>query len=315
VSHPPILTVAVSSRALFHIEDGHEVFETQGQRAFDAYMRERADVPMLPGVAFPLVRKLLSLNTTRGLAGRDRVNVVLLSRNSPDAGLRIMNSVAHHGLDIESAVFGANTGRFRYAKALGAHLFLSANGADVVRSIESGVAAATLIPKESLTTGVDADDIVRIAFDGDSVLFSSEADDYFRRHGLAAFMKSESESGDVPLAPGPLAGLLHALSRLQAAPDVGGRVKLALVTARSLPAHARPLNTIHGWGLRLDEAFFAGGLPKGPFVKAFGADAYFDDVRKHIDDAGSHDVLAGHVPFGGGQGIGAEQLAHAAAAQ
>ena len=303
MSLAPILTVAVSSRALFHIEDGHEVFERQGQSHFDAYMRARADVPLTPGSAFSLVRKLLALNSTRGVFGRDRVNVVLLSRNSPDAGVRIMNSIQHHGLDIESAVFGAGERRFKFAKAMGAHLFLSANDADVIRSIESGTAAATLVPKDTQDSADDVDNIVRIAFDGDSCLFSDESDEYCREHGLAAFVRSESESRDIPMGPGPLKGLLQALIELQASPDIGDRVRIAMVTARSIPAHARPINTIHHWGLRLDEAVFAAGLPKGPFLAAIGADAYFDDVRKHIDSATLHDVCAGHVPFGRGQGL------------
>ena len=302
----PTLTVAVSSRALFHIEDGHAVFEAQGQAEFDAYMRSRCDIPLRPGAAFHLVRKLLALNAGRGLRVRNRVNVVLLSRNSPDAGVRIMNSVAHYGLDIETAVFGTGDNRFRYARAMGAHLFLSANSADVVRSIEAGVAAATLVPKEvcgGTEGGDDGDSVVRIAFDGDSVLFSDESDEFFRKHGLAAFSRSEAESCDIPMGPGPLLGLLHALTQLQKAPDVGERVQVALVTARSIPAHARPINTIHGWGLRLDAAVFAGGMAKGPFVSAFGADIFFDDVRRHIESAESHSVTAGHVPFGRGQGI------------
>lgn len=301
-----VLTIAVSSRALFHLEDGNKIFETEGQDAFDAYMRTKEEVPLRPGAAFPLIKKLLGLNTAKGSFQRDRVEVILLSRNSPDAGLRILNSVHHYGLDIERAVFSAGTDRFRYAKEMGAHLFLSANSPDVANALAQGLAAATLMPKECHHDCDD--DVVRIAFDGDAVLFSDEADKTYRSQGLAAFRSSEVEQADVPLGAGPLKSFVLELTALQKKLAGDPRLRLALVTARGIPAHARPLKTLRSWGLRVDEAVFAGGLNKGPLLQAFGADMFFDDAKKNIESAGRSNISSGHVPFGAGSGLYSEPL-------
>jgi 5'-nucleotidase len=202
-----MLTIAVSSRSLFHIEDGNHIFETQGQEAFDAYMREKENIPLRPGAAFHLVQKLLALNSLRDPSLPKGVEVVMLSRNSPDAGMRAMNSVAHYGLDIERAVFCRGADRFRYAKALGAHLFLSANAKDVKSAVDEGIAAATLVPSEGAETLSNNE--VRVAFDGDSVLFSAEADECYRRDGLDAFRQHEVEKAGIPLGPGPFKSLLQ----------------------------------------------------------------------------------------------------------
>lgn len=296
-----MLVIAVSSRSLFHIEDGNHIFETEGQEAFDRYMQEKENVPLRPGVAFPLVSKFLALNSTRGYK-RDRVDIVLLSRNSPDAGMRIMNSVEHYGLDIERAVFCAGSDRFRYAKALGAHVFLSANSKDVATAVQNGVAAATMLPTE--TEGATSETSIRIAFDGDSVLFSSEADECYREHGLEAFRRVESEKVNVPLGEGPFRPFLEALQKLQQQfPARECPVRVGMVTARGMPSHGRPLQTLRHWGVQVDEAIFAGGGPKGPLLKAFRADIFFDDTSKNIESAREHDILSGHVPYGSGHGI------------
>lgn len=294
-----ILTVAVSSRALFHMEDGHAIFVTEGAQAFDAYMRSKESVPLRPGVAFPLVKKLLALNTRRPPERPDRVDVVLLSRNSPDAGLRVMNSIQHYDLDIERAVFSQGMDRFRYAKALGATLFLSANAEDVASAIAHGVAAARMIPKE-LDEAI-GDPMVRIAFDGDSVLFGDEADRTFRAGGVHEFRRQEVEKAQVPLSEGPFSGVLRALVDLQKTfPENQCPVRVALVTARGMPAHERVIRTLRGWGIKLDEAIFAAGLPKGPLLKAYGADIFFDDTEKNVSSAHEHDVAGAHVPVGAG---------------
>lgn len=294
-----MLTIAVSSRSLFHIEDGNRIFEEEGQEAFNEYMRSKEDVPLRPGAAFHLVRKLLALNTVRSPAPRDRVEVVLLSRNSPDAGMRVMNSIQHYGLDIERAGFSQGSDRFRYAKALGAQLFLSASPTDVRNAIEHGLAAATMV---TLEREEDPDDHeVRIAFDGDSVLFDSEADDCYRANGLGAFRQHEMDKAHLPLGDGPFMPFLlelHALQKLY--PAEQSPVKVALVTARGMPSHARVLKTLRAKGIHIDEAIFCGGVPKGPLLKAFGADVFFDDTQKNIDSAVDCDIPSGHVPYGGG---------------
>ena len=296
-----MLTIAVSSRSLFHIEDGHQVFVEKGQADFDSYMREKENTPLRPGVAFPLVKKLLALNTKQG-SGRDRVDVVVLSRNSPDAGMRVMNSIQHYDLDIERAVFCSGTDRFRYAKALGAHLFMSANSDDVKTAISHGLAAATMLPVER-TEDFDESE-VRIAFDGDSVLFSSEADDCYRAHGLEAFRETEAAKAGIPLGDGPFKQVLVALHELQNMfPPEKCPLKVGLVTARGMPSHGRVIQTLRSWNIRVDVAVFAGGRPKGTLLQAFGADIFFDDTQKNIDSAVSCDIASGHVPFGSGQGI------------
>jgi 5'-nucleotidase len=303
-----MLTIAVSSRSLFQLEDGHAIFAEKGQAAFNEYMRSREDSPLRPGVAFPLIQKLLALNTTRSPNPRDRVEVILLSRNSPDAGMRVMNSIAHWGLDIEGAVFSQGTDRFRYAKALGAHLFLSASASDVLHATSQGLAAATMLPVESSADMGDGK--VRVAFDGDSVIFGSEADECYQQKGLAAFRASEVENARLPLEPGPFKGFLMALHELQKLyPEEESPIKVALVTARGLPAHARVLHTLRHWDIRIDEAIFAGGKAKGPLLKAFGADIFFDDTQRNVDSAVSYDIAGGHVPYGTGSGIVAEVMA------
>ncbi len=307
-----MLRIAVSSRSLFHIEDGNKIFVEQGQAAFDEYMRAKENIPLRPGAAFGLVRKLLALNTGRG-SQRDRVDVVLLSRNSVDAGMRVLNSIGHYGLDIERAVFTQGEDRFAFAQALGAQLFLSATPADVQMAIAHGVAAATMLPAEHTE---DCSDLtVRIAFDGDSVLFSDEADQTYRQHGLEAFRRSELENASVPLPDGPFKGVLAALHELQQHwPVEQSPLKVALVTARGAPSHGRVIHTLRHWGIRVDKALFCGGLPKGPLLKAFGADMFFDDTMKNIDSAVSCDIPSGHVPYGTGQGIVMAEPAPLAAA-
>jgi 5'-nucleotidase len=296
---PAKLTVAVSSRALFHIEDGHDIFELQGQAAFDEYMRSKETTPLRPGTAFPLIRKLLALNP---VDGPPLVDVVMLSRNSPDAGMRIMNSVDHYKLPIERAIFSKGGDRFRYAAALGAQLFLSANPGDVKLALNKGIAAATMLPSER---GEDGDDgTIRIAFDGDSVLFDSTADECYQAFGLAEFRRTEFEKADIPLGAGPFKPVIEALHDLQKSfPSGECPMKVAMVTARELHAHYRPMRTLRSWGIELDEAIFAAGRPKGPLLRAFGADVFFDDTQKNINSAADHDIPSGHVPFGNGQGI------------
>lgn len=298
-----MLSIAVSSRALFHIEDGNEIFQSQGQAAFDEYMRSKEDVPFRPGTAFSLIRKLLALNQP----GKEPlVDVVLLSRNSPEAGMRIMNSIVHYGLSIRGAIFSRGSDRFRYVKGLGVQLFLSANSDDVKTAIANGVAAATMLPSERSD---DASDMsVRIAFDGDSVLFSSEADECYQAQGLDEFHRSEVEKANIPLGAGPFKAVLDALHLIQKQFPVNEcPLKVGLVTARGIPSHARVLNTLRTWGVVLDEAIFANGAPKGPLLRAFGADVFFDDTQKNISSACDCDIVSGHVPFGTGHGITTSQ--------
>ena len=289
------LVVAISSRALFDLSDSHAVYQRDGVEAYQRFQVEHEDEILPRGVAFHLVQKLLALN--QGAATGPRVEVILLSRNSANTGLRVFNSIRHYQLDIVRAVFSGGQSPYRYAAALGAHLFLSAEAADVRQALDAGVAAATILPTTGAMTAT-ADQVLRLAFDGDAVLFSDEAERVYAQQGLAAFAESEVAAAHTPLAGGPFRHFLAALSRLQAEfPVEAAPIRTALVTARGAPAHERVIRTLRAWNIRIDEALFLGGLDKGPMLAAFGADIFFDDQRKHCDSARQH-VATGHVPHG-----------------
>jgi 5'-nucleotidase len=290
------LVVAISSRALFDLSESHDIYEREGVEAYQSHQVARENIVLEPGVAFDLVRKLLKLND----AGKVYVEVVLLSRNSADTGLRVFNSIQHYGLSITRAVFTSGSDTSRYVPALGSHLFLSADASDVKHALESGYAAATILPHTAsgLSEHASKRDELRIAFDGDAVLFSDEAERVFQASGLAAFSKSEQEAAARPLAGGPFREFLSALHRIQTEfPRDGQPIRTALVTARSAPAHERVIRTLRQWGVRIDEALFLGGLDKAEYLRAFGADIFFDDQHRHIESA-SRVVAAGHGPHG-----------------
>jgi 5'-nucleotidase len=288
------LVVAISSRALFDFEEENRVFEREGEQAYITLQYGRLDVPARPGVAFPLVKKLLAFNTAQA----QRVEVVVLSKNDPVSGLRIFRSANQAGLQIERGVFTRGRTPYRYLEALRANLFLSANENDVMSALEAKFPAARVYPESAQAASRHADEL-RIAFDGDAVLFSDEAEMVYQNDGLDAFTKHEIAKALQPLPPGPFKPLLEALHRLQAAAgtDVPIKVRTALVTARSAPAHERAIRTLMEWKIAVDELMFLGGLDKGEFLKAFEPDFYFDDQRGHIDSARAY-VAAGHVPFG-----------------
>lgn len=291
------LVVAISSRALFDLDESHKVFEEEGIDAYCEYQITHEDVPLKPGVAFPLVRKLLGLNEL--LKGQAKVEVILLSRNSADTGLRVFNSIEQHDLNITRAAFTGGSRPYGYISAFGAHLFLSANPEDVRSALENGIAAATLLPShETAVPKGPQSNQLRIAFDGDAVLFSDEAEKIYKREGLEAFTTSEKAAAKKPLTGGPFIQVLSALHHIQALlPAENSPIRTALITARSAPAHERVIRTLRAWDIRIDEALFLGGMDKGLFLKSFGADIFFDDQRGHCEDASQH-VAAGHVPHG-----------------
>ena len=292
---PRLLTVAVTSRALFDLEESHALFESEGVEAYAAFQRRHEDDALAPGMAFQVVRKLLALNEGAPLDA-PRVEVILLSRNSADTGLRIFNSIQHHGLGIVRATFTSGEPTWPYVAPFGTDLFLSANPESVRRSLEHGIAAATILPAKALQQRSDQ---LRIAFDGDAVIFGDEGERVSREQGVAAFGQHERDRAHEPLSGGPFKGFLSALHDLQAAfpPGKDAPIRTALVTARSAPAHERVIRTLREWGVRLDEALFLGGRHKGPFLEAFGADIFFDDSQHNIDSARLH-VATGHVPHG-----------------
>lgn len=287
------LVIAISSRALFNLDESHEVYVNEGLEAYARYQIEREDEPLEPGDAFPMVQKLLRLN--ENLPEDARVEVILLSRNSADTGLRVFNSIEHYQLAITRAAFCSGSSPHKYTAPFGCHLFLSTDGGDVRLALNQGIAAATLLASKKRS---DHDDQLRFAFDGDAVLFSDEAEQVFKSQGLSAFAASERAAAKKPLSGGPFKSFLAALQRLQSQlPEEDCPIRTALVTARSAPAHERVIRTLRAWNVRIDESLFLGGLSKGAFLKAYGADVFFDDQRQHCDSASEH-VATGHVPHG-----------------
>ncbi len=287
------LVVAISSRALFDFEEENRIFDVNDPKPYMQLQQQRLKVPAKPGVAFSLVRKLLGFN----LDDNRRVEVVLLSRNDPVSALRVFHSANTAGLPLERGVFTQGRDPFKYLRPLGAHLFLSANAQDVSEALKLGFPAARVLT-DSVSAGASHPQELRIAFDGDAVLFSDEAERIYQSGGLAAFQSNEVDKAAQPLTDGPFKPLLAALHQLQQQAGISGmRIRTALVTARSAPAHERAINTLMNWGLAVDEAMFLGGLEKGPFLREFEPDFFFDDQTGHVDAAARH-VPSGHVNSG-----------------
>jgi 5'-nucleotidase len=287
------LVVAISSRALFDFEEENRLFEESDDSAYMKLQLERLAIPAQVGVAFPLVKKLLRFNQDQ-----PRVEVVILSRNDPVSGLRVFRSAKHHGLSIERGVFTRGRPPYHYLKSLQANLFLSANEEDVRATLDAGFPAARVYP-ESTKMAENNPNEIRIAFDGDAVLFSDEAEPVFQDQGLKAFVAHESQRAAIPLPPGPFKPLLAALHQLQTEtePKNEMRIRTALVTARSAPAHERAIRTLMNWGIDVDEAMFLGGLSKREFLKEFEPDFFFDDQTGHCNAASSV-APTGHVISG-----------------
>ena len=286
------LVVAISSRALFDFEAENQVFEQHADKAYMQMQLERLEQPAKPGVAFSLVKKLLAFNAP----GAHRVEVVILSRNDPVSGLRVMRSAEHYKLAISRCTFTRGEAPWRYLRPLKANLFLSAQSDDVRSALGNGFAAAT-VATHAAKAQSNYPSEVRIAFDGDAVLFSDQAERVFQKDGLDAFQKHERKHSAKPLPPGPFMPLLKALHGLQQASTPNMRIRTALVTARSAPAHERAIRTLMDWNIEVDEAMFLGGLAKGEFLREFEPDFYFDDQTGHVDSAAQH-VPAGHVASG-----------------
>ncbi len=286
------LVVAISSRALFDFEEENKVFEQGDDKAYIRHQLDRVEEPAKPGVAFSLIKKLLAFNTPEA----QRVEVVILSRNDPVSGLRVMRSAEHYKLSIKRCTFTRGESPWRYLRPLNANLFLSAKSEDVRAALANGFAAATVATR-SVQAGDSFPKEVRIAFDGDAVLFSDEAERVYQKSGLEAFQKHEAKKHAQPLPPGPFKPLLEALHRLQSESTPQMRIRTALVTARSTPAHERAIRTLMDWNIEVDQAMFLGGLPKGEFLREFEPDFFFDDQTGHVQSAADH-VPAGHVESG-----------------
>ena len=295
------LVIGVASSALFDLAESDAVFREQGEERYRDYQREHLDDVLEPGVAFPFIQRLLALND---LSDRERlVEVVILSRNDPETGMRVMRSVERHGLDITRAIFMQGHAPYLYMGPLKMSLFLSANEADVREAISLGFAAGHVVGRAAVD---DGDTDLRIAFDFDGVLADDSAERVFQSGGLEEYQENESALAEVPLDRGPMAGFLEKINRIQGLEDSKSvddpqgyrrRVRVAVVTARSAPAHERAINSIRQWGLRVNDAFFLGGLPKGPMLEVLQPHIFFDDQRRHVDGASSSTPSV-HIPFG-----------------
>lgn len=288
------LVLAISSRALFDFEEENDLFETGDISGYRSLQLDRLDTAAKPGAAYPLIEKLLSFNTP----SNRHVEVVILSRNDPISGMRVYRTAELNGLLLDRGVFTQGRPPFRYLNALKANLFLSANADDVREALATGYPAARVYP-QSITAAKAHPDEIRIAFDGDAVLFSDEAERVYKTTGLESFVEHEKSKSKTPLTPGPFKPFLEALHRLQMASADNGfmRIRTALVTARSAPAHERAIRTLIDWEIEVDEAMFLGGLPKGPFLKEFEPDFFFDDQVGHCESAAMYGPT-GHVISG-----------------
>ena len=294
--HRDILTLSVSSRALFDMSESHSVFIEKGVNAYTQYQVENEDVPLGPGPAFNLIKKLLKINESFSQSDR-KVDVILLSRNSGNTGLRVFNSIKYYKLDITRAAFCGGADPWRYVRPFNTHLFLSLDSQDVANALEMGVAAGHMVP-DNVHQNDEAGkgDRIHFAFDGDSVVFDGSADNVYNNKGIEAFKQQEEDQAYSALGGGPfkpMLAVLHSMQATFAANDCP--IRTALVTARGAPAHERVIRTLREWSIRIDESLFLGGQSKAEFLRAFGADIFFDDQQTNIIESSKY-VASAHVP-------------------
>ncbi|MGV3710949.1 MAG: 5'-nucleotidase [Gemmatimonas sp.] len=287
------LVIGISSRALFDLSKEHEIYERDGLEAYAKYQLENEDKILLPGAGFPIVKAILALNDL--VPGKRKTEVVVMSRNSAETSLRFFNSIAHYRLDISRGSLTGGAPLAPYMEAYGIGLFLSAHEDDVQEVVDAGFAAARIYsPPEKLDVVPDQ---LRIAFDGDAVLFSDESERIYKEQGLEAFLKHEQENARKPMSEGPFAKLLRTLSYLQFDANLSKPpIRTALVTARNSPAHERVIRTLRAWNVRIDEAHFLGGASKEAVLRAFKPHIFFDDQDLHLVDA-SRSMPVAQVPY------------------
>jgi 5'-nucleotidase len=286
------LVIAISSRALFDLEEENAIFDKDGLESYYKHQLENLDNPLSKGSGFRFVQNLLAINQR---FDNKLIEVIILSRNNAATGLRIGRSIEHFKLDIERTGWTAGTPVARYLQAFKVDLFLSVHTPDVEEAVNYGVAAATILPHTTITS--DESDMVKIAFDGDAVIFGDESEKVYQEGGLEAFIAHERENAKNPLSKGPFFKFLKTISEIQDKfPMESSPIRTALVTARNFSTHERVLGTLEGWGVRVDEAFFQGGVQKYEVIKAFGADIFFDDQDAHLKHA-SKETPSAKVPY------------------
>lgn len=287
------LVIAISSRALFNLEEENEIFEKLGLNEYYDYQIKNEDKLLQKGTAFRLVNNLLKINDD--FPSNKQVEVIIMSRNNAATSLRITKSIQMYKLDIQRSAWSGGNDISKYLKAFKVDLFLSANENDVRAANDIGIASAKILPfvnDEELN-----DDQVKIAFDGDAVLFSDESEYIYKTQGLEAFLEHETKNANNNLPDGPFAKLLRVISNIQSKyNNEHTPIRTALVTARNSPAHERVIRTLNAWNVRIDESFFLGGMDKFEVVKAFGADIFFDDQDTHLEST-SKSTPSAKVPY------------------
>lgn len=289
-----MLVVAISSRALFDFNEENSVYENKGLHAYKQYQIANENIPLSKGVCFPLVEKLLNLNT---YSKSPLVEVILCSRNSADSGLRVFNTIAHYNLPITRAIFSDGQPVHQYLKPYGVHLFLSANDNDVRESLNIHIAAATVLQMPDGTSPISDNKQLRIAFDADCVLFSDAIEKINQKHGLKAFSNNEKINAHKLLPHGPFSSFIQEFSMIQNTLADKSLIRTALVTARSAPAHERVIRTLRAWNVTMDESFFLGGINKTNILSAYQPDIFFDDLYSNCNQSAKA-VPTGHVPYG-----------------
>lgn len=288
------LVIGISSRALFNLETENDIFEKQGVKAYEEYQLSHENDILQKGSAFQLVKAFLGLNSIKD---ERMVEVIIVSRNSPNTCLRIFNSVEDYELDITRAALTSGASITPYLKAFKTDLFLSANIKDVQEAIDSGIAAGRILTGAAHADTKKKINQIRIAFDGDAVLFSAEAEKIYQKQGIEAFAEHEKANANNPMGKGPFASFLSTLSHIQSLFENDTcPIRTALVTSRSAPAHERAIKTLREWNVNIDEAFFLGGISKKEVLAAFGAHIFFDDQTVHANPA-SEVVPSAIVPY------------------
>lgn len=289
------LVISISSRALFDLDESNNVFEEQGLEEYIKYQIEHEDECLKPGVAFSLIKSLLNIKYPD--SGEKAFEVILVSKNDVNTGLRVFNSIEKYGLNITRAAFTNGRPPYNYLGAFKSDLFLSAKDEDVRQALAENYAAATIL--NGVKYNEDETGELRIAFDGDAVIFSDEAERIYQEKGLEVFKQNEVDNCDVPLNPGPFKAFLESITKIQKAfkDSKNKPIRTALVTARNAPSHKRAIKTLRHWGISVDEAFFLGGLDKAPILKQFKPHIYFDDQESYCISASSV-IPTAHVPSG-----------------
>ncbi|MGF6704441.1 5'-nucleotidase [Pseudomonas frederiksbergensis] len=296
------LVISVASSALFELSESHQIYLTKGIEEYRLHQERNLDIPFAKGVAFPFIRRFLSIN--KAFPKQTPVEVVLLSRNSPETGVRVFRSIKHYGLDISRAAFMTGRSPHQYIPAFNASLFLSANELDVQSAIDENYPAGVVLPSTVYDDELDTE--LRVAFDFDGVIADDEAESIFKKNNnLDEFQAHEHENQAVPHQPGPLADLFKKLSfmqkleekRLKEDPSYKKILRIAIVTARNAPSHERVVTTLKEWGVSADESFFLGGMDKGRVLTVLKPHMFFDDQRSHLKSPAG-DIAMVHIPFG-----------------